>query len=230
MPRRAGSRGRSIGDRDEIGIIPNIDFRIDVSGNQRVDVSGNSRKTCTFTGTNKKINDLDAATSATTSMLIETDLGGSTSNSLTLEQYLDLYDNIFTTRRYLFWAGIQCTNLPASAQFLCQGLPLLSVIPIDTTGCTQVRFGLVANDTVYSGTKVYLKYRTSYSATYADYSDPCATEQSFTMTHSAATAYQSTWTDLVAGAIGSPIYFAFGSSDGDGVVDPIFYKLNIEVR
>lgn len=231
MPRRAGSRGhRGIGNRDEIGIVPNVDFRVDTSGNQRVDCSGNSRITCAFTGTTKEINDLDAATDATSSMLIEVDTGGTTSNRLSLDKYLTLFSQTFTRKISLYWGGASVTDLPVAAQFLVSGIALRSLAVLDTTGCTQVRFTIFVGNAPANGTKVYLKYRTGYSATYSDYLDPCATELSHILDTTTSKLYQSNWTDLVAGAIGSPMYFVFGSSDGDGVADPSFSRFSVEVR
>jgi hypothetical protein len=118
-------------------------------------------------------------------------------------------------------SGATWTNMPAAVTFIigAAGAAVTKLIPLGSF--TQVRY-VLATGTVAgaSGSKLYVRYRSAYSATASDYLLMGATEVECAI-NSTNTGVDSGWINLVAGAIGD-VYVTVLGSGGDGAVDPVF--------
>jgi len=94
------------------------------------------------------------------------------------------------------------------------------VIKKDLTNFTQCRLTVYqASGSAASGSKIILRYRTTYSGTVTDYSDIGSSEVSTAFNTAGNDALATSWINLVAGAK-ADVYLAVMCSGGDGAADP----------
>lgn len=124
--------------------------------------------------------------------------------------------------------GLTLTDQAAAEQFL--GNTSRSIQIADLSGFSQVRLSArvrIASASA-NGPKIYVKYRSSYSGTEANYSDIGASEVGISL--ATAGLPDSGWIDLVPGAQIDPAYVAVMQSGGDGAADPALAGVVVEFR
>lgn len=120
------------------------------------------------------------------------------------------------------------TNMPAAEDFF-RGVYQYMIEPVDLTGYTECRIVYVtANVAMVAGAKLIARYRTTIDATITNWLDLGTSEVSV-VGGGVNTVYKSSWIPLAAGAKGDVLVTVSGSG-GDGVVDPNFGHISVEVR
>ncbi len=122
------------------------------------------------------------------------------------------------------------TNMPSAVTFFNGAVVNAVLRPMDLRGYTQVRYmtsvGSVAGST---GSKVYLRYLTTYDATASNYLQLGSSEVQCAIT-STNSAVDSGWIDLVAGAKAATVYIVPLGSGGDGAADPVIGQGTVMFR
>lgn len=119
------------------------------------------------------------------------------------------------------------TNMPAAATLLFGSTR--HIRKIDLSNYTQVRLTMTkASVAGVSGSKIILRYRTSWSSTASDYSDIGTSEVSLAA-DGGIDGLVSAWVNLAAGAK-ADVWIAVVGTGGDGVVDPTFGAISAEFR
>lgn len=128
-------------------------------------------------------------------------------------------------------AVLQWTNMPAALTFFL-GQSRWFVMA-DLTNRTQIRLaGGVFNSAGSASAKLRILYRTQaagYDLTISNYSTIGTSEVQMTLGTTVNTVVESGWIDIVAGAKGK-VLIALAGIDGDGVADPAFTGIWVEVK
>lgn len=120
------------------------------------------------------------------------------------------------------------TNMPAATQIMNWHPGFIR--RVDLTGFTQVRLLSVQNAAAFAGSRMRLRYYTSFSTTASNYLAIGTSEVDVALaTGAGPTPLASSWIDLAAGAK-ADVYVAPLGIDGDGVADPSFYSVTCEFR
>jgi hypothetical protein len=179
---------------------------------------------------NTKINDLAAASSVSGTMQIEVDTGGTTSEKVTVSQILTY---ITSTRPQLI-SIVSSTNVTLTNQVLADAFMTTSVSSVcgdfDLSLFTQMR---LTSNVVTVGTatsKIGVRYYTSFSNTFSDYLPIGESDTDISVSMAAQGLPQSSWTNLTSGAKASSIFLCAYTTGGDGVADPIIFRLQCEFR
>ena len=122
--------------------------------------------------------------------------------------------------------GVTYTDMPAAEQqFLANASN--NTFRLDLTNFTQVRWGFYINVQGAAGSKLYLKYATTFSGAYSAIDGGTGTE--ITLDAGATIHRQSSWVNLAAGAKADVFVRPYGSG-GDGATDPGFSAMVMEFK
>jgi len=120
------------------------------------------------------------------------------------------------------------TNMPLALDFFTSTYQRV-INKVDLTGFTQCRiYVFTSSVATVAGAKILAKYISAVSTTASDWLDLGTSEVSVTV-GGLNTAYASSWIDIAMLAKGD-VFLTVMSSGGDGVVDPTFGQVNIQVR
>lgn len=119
------------------------------------------------------------------------------------------------------------SNMPAAATLLFSST--FHVRKLDLTNYTQGRL-IVSKGSVAGnfGSKLILRYHTSFSSTASDYSDIGTSEVSVAV-DSGVGGIVSSWVNLATGAK-ADVWIAVIGTGGDGAIDPTFGTISAEFR
>lgn len=143
----------------------------------------------------------------------------------------------WTTRTGL-WVGLASmsgsvtwTNMPAAHTIFMDGLGQSAYVKgADLTGYTQCRVRVIQGAAAFAGSRLRLRYSTTFSTSAASYSAIGTSEVDVALTTTGTTGpITSAWTDLVAGAK-ADVFLACTGIDGNGVADPTFLSIVAEFR
>ena len=176
---------------------------------------------------NVKINDLTAASSATTSMQIETDDGtGTTSNKITTVQTLNLLNVARPFCANFVNSIVNLYDLELADKALYKS-SWYTVQYCDLTYYKQVRLMVRVYIAGTANSKITLKYYAGYTLTYSAYADIGTSAVQVPL--NATGIYYSNWIDL-ASAAKADVSILCGTTGGDGTTDPYISYLQAEFR
>lgn len=131
----------------------------------------------------------------------------------------------------MHWGGgVTWTNMPAAANIFVNYVGHINWF--DATNYTEVRFVVNYLTAGSAGSKLILRYATSFPAgggSAANYSDIGTSEVSCSISAAGPTLVKSSWIALASGAKADLVLCVVGSG-GDGIVDPQFYDISAEFR
>lgn len=123
------------------------------------------------------------------------------------------------------------TNMPSAATFFGGAVAGQRVNLMDLTEYKQARVMVhLGGTTGASGSRIRLRYRSTYSTTASDYLQMgSSAEVQTTCDHTINTIADSGWIDLASGAK-AEVYVAFLGVSGNGTADPDFDRINVYFR
>lgn len=163
-------------------------------------------------------------TMATARLAGRTTAGSGSAEEITVGNGLSLSSGVLSAvPQTIFLAPfLTATNLPAAAQFYSGSAGYLYSCKADLSSYTQVRLiGTKGATTGAAGTKIILRYITTFSTTVGSWSDIGTSEVSVAGDVSAGTVLDTGWINLATLAK-SEVFFCLITSGGDGAADPVF--------